>query len=65
MEWGLNHRYLGNYPLSSGPCVDSAAVHDFPNVATSCANAPTALGQVNGKGLGQLNLDVRYAESSG
>jgi outer membrane receptor protein involved in Fe transport len=30
---GLNYRYLGNYPLSSGPCVDSAAVHDFPNVA--------------------------------
>jgi hypothetical protein len=39
-------RYLGNYPLSSGPCVNSAAGHDFPDVATSCANAPTALGQV-------------------
>jgi hypothetical protein len=58
---GLNFRYLGNYPLSSGPCVDSAAVHDFPGVATSCANAPTALGQVNGKGFGELNLDVHYA----
>jgi outer membrane receptor protein involved in Fe transport len=58
---GLTYRYLGNYPLSSGPCVNSAAVHDFPNVATSCANAPTALGQVDGKGFGQLNLDVRYA----
>jgi len=57
---GLNYRYLGNYPLSSGPCIDSAAVHDFPGVATSCANAPTALGQVNGKGFGELNLDIRY-----
>lgn len=36
---GLNYRYLGNYPLSSGPCVDSAAVHDLPGVASSCANA--------------------------
>jgi outer membrane receptor protein involved in Fe transport len=58
---GLDYRYLGNYPLSSGPCVNSAAVHDFPNVATSCANAPTAPGQVNGKGFGELNLDVHYA----
>ena len=62
---GLMYRYLGNYPLSSGPCVNSAAVHDFPDVATSCANAPTALGQVNGKGYGQLNLDVHYAFPQG
>jgi len=58
---GLNYRYLGSYPLSSGPCVNSTAVHDFPGVATSCANAPTALGQVNGQGFGQVNLDVHYA----
>ena len=58
---GLEYRYLGNYALSSGPCVDSAAVHDFPGVATSCANAPTASGRVNGKGFGQLNLDAHYA----
>ena len=58
---GLNYRYLGNYPLSSGPCVNSAAVHDFPGVATSCASAPTALGQVNGQRFGQLNLDVHRA----
>jgi hypothetical protein len=58
---GLNYRYLGSYPLSSGPCVNSAAAHDFPGVATSCANAPTALGQVNGQGFGELNLDVHYA----
>ena len=62
---GLDYRYLGNYPLSSGPCVNSAAVHDFPGVATSCANAPTALGQVNGKGFGELNLDAHYAFPAG
>jgi outer membrane receptor protein involved in Fe transport len=61
---GLDYRYLGNYPLSSGPCVNSAAVHDFPS-ATSCANAPTALGQVNGQGFGQMNLDVHYALPAG
>jgi len=62
---GLNYRYLGNYPLSSGPCVNSAAVKDFPGVATSCANAPTSLGQVNSKGFGELNLDAHYAFPSG
>jgi outer membrane receptor protein involved in Fe transport len=62
---GLDFRYLGNYPLSSGACVNSAAVHDFPGVATSCATAPTAQGQVNGKGFGQFNLDVRYKVSPG
>jgi outer membrane receptor protein involved in Fe transport len=62
---GLNYRYLGNYPLSSGPCVDSAAVHDFPGIATSCANAPTAPGQVNGRGFGELNLDVHFALQTG
>jgi hypothetical protein len=61
----LNYRYLGNYPLSSGPCVNSAAVHDFPHVATSCTNAPTALGQIDAKGFSELNLDVHYAFSSG
>ncbi len=58
---GLSYRILGNYPLSSGPCTNAAAVHDFPGLATSCANAPTAPGQVNGKGFGELNLDVRHA----
>jgi outer membrane receptor protein involved in Fe transport len=62
---GLEYRYLGNYPLSSGPCVNSAAVKDFPGVATSCANAPTALRQVNGEGFGELNLDVHYAFPAG
>jgi TonB dependent receptor/TonB-dependent Receptor Plug Domain len=61
---GINYRFLGNYPLSSGACVNSAAVHDFPG-ATSCANAPTALGQISAKGFGELNADVRYACRSG
>ncbi len=62
---GLDYRYLGNYPLSSGPCINAAAVKDFPGVATSCANAPTALGQINGKGFGELNLAAHYAFRSG
>jgi hypothetical protein len=40
-------------------------VHDFPGVATSCASAPTAPGQVNAKGFGEWNLDVRYAFAGG
>lgn len=56
---GLNYRYLGNYALSSGPCVDSAAAHDFRRGYT-CANAPTAPGQVNGNGFGQWNLDAHH-----
>jgi hypothetical protein len=60
----MNYRFLGNYPLSSGPCVNSAAVHDFPG-ATSCATAPTALGQISAKGFGELNADVHYALRSG
>jgi outer membrane receptor protein involved in Fe transport len=62
---GLMFRYLGNFPISSGPGVNSAAVHDFPGVATSCANAPTALGQIYGKGFTQLNLDLHYAFAKG
>ena len=62
---GLEYRYMGGFPLSSGPCVNSAAVDDFPHAATSCTNAPTAQGQVNGGGFGEVNLDVHYALSSG
>jgi hypothetical protein len=61
---GLGYRYLGNYPLSSGPCVDSAAARDFP-ATPSCAVAPTLAGQVNGKGFGELNMDAHYAFSQG
>jgi hypothetical protein len=61
---GVNLRYLGNYPLSSGPCVNSAAENDF---GTTCANSPTKneLGQVNGKGFTETNLDVHYAFPQG
>jgi outer membrane receptor protein involved in Fe transport len=31
---GLVYRLLGDFPISSGPCNDAAAVHDFPGVAT-------------------------------
>jgi hypothetical protein len=61
---GLNYRFLGNYPLSSGPCVNAAAMHDFRGV-TSCAGAPTALAQIDGKGFGELNADVHYSFRSG
>jgi outer membrane receptor protein involved in Fe transport len=61
----MNVRYLGSYPLSSGPCVNSAAATDFPNVATSCANAPTPAGQINGRGFAQVNLDAHYAGPHG
>ena len=62
---GLDFRYLGSYPLSSGPCNNAAAKNDFPDVATSCANAPTALGMVWGSGFGELNLDAHYAGPRG
>jgi hypothetical protein len=61
---GLEYRYLGDYPLSSGPCVDSAAAKDFPDTP-NCATAPTAAGQVNGRGFGELNMDAHYAFSGG
>jgi outer membrane receptor protein involved in Fe transport len=61
---GVEYRYLGNYPLSSGPCVDSAAAKDFP-ATPSCATAPTLARQVNGKGFGELNMDAHYAFSRG
>jgi len=62
---GLNVRYLGSYPLSAGPCTNAAAIRDFPGVATSCANAPTPAGQVNGRGFAQVNLDAHYAGPHG
>jgi outer membrane receptor protein involved in Fe transport len=62
---GLEYRYLGGFPLSSGPCVNSAARNDFADVATSCANAPTPLGQVNAPGFGEVNLAIHYAFASG
>jgi hypothetical protein len=40
-------------------------VHAFAGVATSCANAPTALGQISGKGYRQLNRYLHYALPQG
>jgi outer membrane receptor protein involved in Fe transport len=62
---GIDLRYLGSYPLSSGPCVNAAAVNDFPGVATSCVNAPTPSGQVDGRGFAQVNLEAHYAGPHG
>jgi hypothetical protein len=61
---GLEYRYLSGFPLSSGPCANSAVVTDFPGYS-SCANAPTAQGQVNGSGYGEWNADVHYALEGG
>lgn len=61
---GLGYRYLGAFPLSSGPCADSAVANDFPGL-TSCANAPTPRGQVNGSGYSEWNGDVHYELASG
>lgn len=57
---GLMYRYLSSFPLSSGPCVNSAVQTDFPGL-TSCASAPTPKGQVLGSGYGEWNSDVHYA----
>ena len=56
---GVEYRYLGAFPLSSGPCVSSAVRTDFPGV-TTCAEAPTPKGEVYGHGYGEWNADVHY-----
>jgi outer membrane receptor protein involved in Fe transport len=45
--------------------VNAAAVNDFPGVATSCVNAPTPSGQVDGRGFAQVNLEAHYAGPHG
>jgi hypothetical protein len=61
---GLAYRYLGAYPLSSGPCSNAAVAADFPGL-TSCAQAPTPKGTVFGSGYGEWNADVHYALPDG
>ncbi len=61
---GLAYRYLSSYPLSSGPCSNAAVAADFPGL-TTCAQAPTASGQVNGSGYGEWNADLHYALANG
>ena len=57
-------RYLGAYPLSSGPCNDVAVAKDFPGLS-SCVAAPTRPGQVFGSGYGEWNADLHYAFPDG
>jgi outer membrane receptor protein involved in Fe transport len=64
LSGGLAVRYLSAFPLSSGPCVNSAARADFAG-ASSCADAPTAQGQVFGSGYTEWNANVHYALADG
>ena len=61
---GIAYRYLGAFPLTSGPCVDSAVRTDFPGL-TSCPQAPTPKGQLFGSGYGEWSADLRYAFGTG
>ncbi|MGB6450561.1 MAG: TonB-dependent receptor [Steroidobacteraceae bacterium] len=61
---GLEYRYLSSFPLSSGPCADSAVATDFGHGMT-CADAPTEKGMVFGSGYGEWNGDVHYAFGRG
>ena len=61
---GLAYRYLGSFPLTSGPCSNAAVAADFPGL-TSCAQAPTAKGTVFGSGYGEWNADAHYAFADG
>lgn len=56
---GIEYRYLGDFPLSSGVCSNTAVAADFAPSLT-CATAPTPQGQIEGKGYGEVNLDARY-----
>jgi outer membrane receptor protein involved in Fe transport len=68
---GLEYRFLGNFPLSSGLCDDAAVQHDFPtsgpggapapNCAYAVADGLTGAGQLGGKGFGEFNLDATFA----
>lgn len=73
---GLEYRYLGNFPLSSGPCNDVSVANDFPgsgpspntsapNCAYAVAHGLTTSGQLDGKGFGEFNLDASYAFREG
>jgi hypothetical protein len=61
---GLAYRYLGSFPLTSGPCSNAAVAADFPGL-TSCTQAPTAKGTVFGSGYGEWNADAHYAFADG
>ena len=67
---GLEYRYLGAFPLSSGPCNDAAVQADFANSGvTTCAQAVakglTPAGQVFGSGYGEWSADLHYEFGDG
>ncbi|HTY48354.1 MAG TPA: TonB-dependent receptor, partial [Steroidobacteraceae bacterium] len=61
---GIAYRYLGAFPLTSGPCTNAAVQADFPGL-TTCSQAPTAKGTVFGSGYGEWSADVHYDLGSG
>ena len=56
----LQWRYLGDFPLTSGPCHDAAVRADFTGL-TQCSQAPTAQGPVSGHGYQVWNAMLAYA----
>jgi outer membrane receptor protein involved in Fe transport len=62
----LEYRFLGRFPVTSGPCTDEAAAADF-GPGTTCANAPmynntnSTKSPVWGAGYGEWNGEVNYA----
>ena len=62
----LEYRYLGRFPVTSGPCTDDAVAADF-GPGYTCANAPMygntngTKGPVYGAGYGEWNGEVNYA----
>ncbi|HEX4050547.1 MAG TPA: TonB-dependent receptor [Steroidobacteraceae bacterium] len=63
----LEYRYLGKYPLTSGPCKSDAVATDF-GAGFSCANAPmynNTQGTVWAAGYGEWSGDVDYAFGHG
>jgi hypothetical protein len=63
----LEFRYLGKYPLTSGPCTDAAAAADFGDGVT-CATAPMynhSQAMQWASGYGEWNGDVNYSFGHG
>lgn len=56
------YRYLSKFPLTSGPCADSAVQADFKGL-TSCAAAPTAKGAIWGSGYAIASASSRNSGS--
>ena len=62
----LEYRYLGRFPVTTGPCTNDAVAADF-GPGFTCANAPMygntngTKGPVYGAGYGEWNGEVNYA----